>query len=328
MMGARMWCRSLAICAFVLGLAATAAPGYAQTGQVKGKVVDANGKPVEGAVVTIEGSDSGGRKFTVKSNKNGDYIQIGLQPGQYKITATKDQLSQSFNQRVGLDMVEVNFSLKPGSNANMSDEDRKKAAAKNAAIKSAFEEGVTLSNAGKNDEAIAKFNEVIAQVPKCPECYSNIGANYAQKKDWAQAEASYKKAIEVDPNAADAYNGLANVYNAQKKFDQAAEASAQAMKIAGAAGATGTGGGASASAMFNQGVILWNAGKIPEAKKQFEDAVKADPKLADAHYWLGMANLNEGKMPDAATHFDEYLKLAPTGQYAEQAKGILSQIKK
>ena len=329
MMGARIWCRSLAICAFVLGLAAIAAPAHAQTGQVKGKVVDANGKPVEGAVVTIEGSDSGGRKFTVKTNKNGDYIQIGLQPGQYKITAVKDQLSQSFNQRVSLDMVEVNFALKPGSNAgNMSDEDRKKAAAKNAAIKSAFEEGVTLSNAGKNDEAIAKFNEVIAQVPKCAECYSNIGMNYAQKKDWAQAEASYKKAIEVDPNAADAYNGLANVYNAQKKFDQAAEASAQAMKIAGAAGATGTGGGASASAMFNQGVILWNAGKIPDAKKQFEDAVKADPKLADAHYWLGMANLNEGKMPDAATHFDDYLKLAPTGQYAEQAKGILTQIKK
>ena len=55
---------------------------------------------------------------------------------------------------------------------------------------------------------------------------------------------------------------------------------------------------------------------------------KLDPTLADAHYWLGMANLNEGKMPEAATHFEEYLKLAPTGQYAEQAKGILTQIKK
>ena len=41
-----------------------------------------------------------------------------------------------------------------------------------------------------------------------------------------------------------------------------------------------------------------------------------------------MANLNKGKMPDAAKSFDEYLKLAPTGQYAEQAKGILAQIKK
>jgi tetratricopeptide (TPR) repeat protein len=334
MMGARMWCRSLAICAFVLGLAAIAVPSYAQTGQVKGKVVDANGKPIEGAVVTIEGSDSGGRKFTVKTNKSGDYIQIGLQPGQYKITATKDALSQSFNQRISLDMAEVNFALKPGSSAgNMSDEDRKKAAAKNAAIKTAFEEGVALSNAGKNDEAIAKFNEVAAQVPKCPECYSNIGANYAQKKDWAQAEASYKKAIEIDPNAADAYNGLANVYNAQKKFDLAAEASAQAMKIASAAPGPGgaPGGGANASAMFNQGVILWNAGKIPDAKKQFEEAVKADPKLADAHYWLGMANLNEGTpeaLKAAVPHFDEYLKLAPTGQYAEQAKGILTQLKK
>ncbi len=329
MMGARMGCRSLAICAFVLGLAMIAAPGYAQTGQLKGKVVDVGGKPVEGAVVTIEASDSGGRKFTVKTNRNGDYIQIGLQPGPYRITATKDKLTQTLERKIGLDMVEVNFTLKPGGEGGaMSDEERKKAAEKNAAVKSAFDQGVALSNSGKNDEAIAKFNEVIAVLPKCAECYVNIGANHSQKKDWAQAEAAYKKAIEVDANSADAYNGLANAYNAQKKFDQAAEASAQAMKLGAAAGAAGGATGGNASALFNQGVILWNAGKIAEAKAQFAEAVKADPKLADAHYWLGMANLNEGKMPDAATHFDDYLKLAPTGQYAEQAKGILTQIKK
>ena len=134
-----------------------------------------------------------------------------------------------------------------------------------------------------------------------------------QKKDYDEAEAAYKKAIEVKPNSADAYNGLANVYNAQKKFDQAAEASAKAMKLP--APAAGGGGAAAAAARrrsFNQGVILWNAGKIPEAKEQFEEAVKADPKLADAHYWLGMAQLNDGKMPDAEPHFEDYLKLAPT----------------
>src|SRR3712207_7549398 len=36
-----------------------------------------------------------------------------------------------------------------------------------------------------------------------------------------------------------------------------------------------------------------------EAKKNFEEAVKLDPKLADAHYWLGMALVNEGKLPEA-----------------------------
>jgi tetratricopeptide (TPR) repeat protein len=330
MMGARMLCRSIAIGAFVLGLVAIAAPGYGQTGQVKGKVVDAAGKPVEGAVVTIEATDSGSRKFTVKTNRNGEYVQIGLQPGPYKITATKDKLSDTMERRIGLDMAEVNFTLTAASaGGNVSEEERKKAAEKNAAVKSAFDEGVALSNSGKNDEAIAKFNEVLALLPKCAECYTNIGANYSQKKDWAQAEAAYKKALEVDASSAAAYNGLANAYNAQKKFDQAAEASAQAMKLSAAAGgAGGAAAGPSASGQFNQGVILWNAGKIAEAKAQFAEAVKIDPKLADAHYWLGMANLNEGKMPDAATHFDEYLKLAPSGQYAEQAKGILSQIKK
>jgi len=80
--------------------------------------------------------------------------------------------------------------------------------------------------------------------------------------------------------------------------------------------------------VFNQGVIAWNGSKIAEAKKAFEEAVRLDPKMADAYYWLGMANLNEGKMPEAAKAFEEYLKLDPSGKYAEQAKGILPQIKK
>ena len=329
MMGARIGRRSLAICAFVLGLAAFALPAQAQTGQVKGKVVDGNNQPIEGAKVTIEMTEGMSRKYEVKTNKRGEFIQIGLQPGQYKLTAEKDGMSQSFPHRVRLEMSEVNFVLKPGMTAEPSAEDRKKAEAKMAAIKGAFEAGVAFSNEGKLDEAIGKFNEVIVEAPKCVECYTNIGALQVRKKDYDQAEAAYKKALEVNPNSVDAYNGLATVYNAQKKFDQAAEASSQAQKLAAAtAGAGGAPVAANASTVFNQGVIAWNAGRIPEAKKQFEEAIKIDPKLADAHYWLGMANLNEGKMPDAAEHFQEYLKLAPDGQYSEQAKGILTQIKK
>lgn len=327
MRGAPIGRRSLAVCAFVLGLAAFAVPADAQTGQVKGKVVDANNKPIEGAKVTVEMTEGMNRKYELKTNKRGEYIQIGLQPGQYKITAEKDGMSQSFPHRVRLDMSEVNFVLKPGSTAEMSEEDRKKAEARISAIKGNFDAGVALSNEGKLDEAIAKFEEVITQAPKCVECYTNIGALQARKKDYDAAEIAYKKALEINPSSADAYNGLATVYNAQKKFDEAAEASSQAQKISAAApGAAG--GGASASTVFNQGVIAWNAGRIADAKKQFEEAVKIDPKLAEAHYWLGMANLNEGKMPEAAERFEEYLKLAPDGQFAEQAKGILTQIKK
>ena len=127
-----------------------------------------------------------------------------------------------------------------------------------------------------------------------------------RKKDYDAAEAAYKKALEVNASSAEAYMGLANVYNAQKKFDQATEAGAQAQKLLAAAPGGGAGGAASASAVFNQGVIAWNAGKIPDAQKLFEQAVAADPKMADAHYWLGMAMVNQGKLPEAVKSFEEY----------------------
>jgi tetratricopeptide (TPR) repeat protein len=323
MQGARIR-RALVACTFLVGLALVAMPADAQTGQVKGKVVDAKNQPVEGATIIIEATDGMGRSYKVKSNRRGEFIQIGLQPGQYKLTAEKDGMSETHNQRIGLDVAEVNFSLRPGgAGGEMSAEERKKAEARIAAVKGNFEAGVKATNEQNYDEAIAKFNEVLVVAPKCVECYTNIAAIHLRKKEYDQAEGIYKKVLEIAPNSADAYNGLATVYNAQKKFDQAAEASAQAQKLGASAP-----GGASASSVFNQGVIAWNASKVAEAKKAFEEAVKLDPKLADAHYWLGMANLNEGKMPEAAKSFDEYLKLAPTGQYAEQAKGILTQIKK
>ena len=316
----------LAVGAFVL--AACAAIGHAQTGRLKGKVVDASGKPVEGATVVMESKEMN-RKFSTKTDRRGEYTHF-LAPGVYAVTVTKDNLSQTQETKVSIDERELNFTLRPGGGGggNISDADRKKMEAEMAAVKTAFEAGVAAEKAGNFDEAIAKFNEVATKLPKCAECFANIGSIHMRKKEYEQAEAAYKKATEINPNSGEAYMGLANAYNAQRKFDQATEASATANKLLGGAGAPGSAGGASAGAVFNQGVIAWNAGKIPDAQKLFEQAVTIDPKLADAHYWLGMANVNQGKLPEAVKSFETYLKLDAGGQYAEQAKSMLAAIKK
>ena len=88
------------------------------------------------------------------------------------------------------------------------------------------------------------------------------------------------------------------------------------------------GGGGNADAIYNQGIILWNQGKIPEAKVKFEEAIKADANHPEAHYQLGMALLNEGNVTGAVTAFEKYLQLAPEGQFAAQAKAMLAQLKK
>lgn len=317
--------RPLTISTFLLAFAVLALPAYGQTGGIRGKVVDAKKQPVQGASVLIESMDGGNRKFQAKTDRRGEFVQIGIQPGPYRISVEKDGLADIREQRISLDVLEITFTLAPGAGTGVSDEERKKAEARIAAVKADFAAGVALSKEGKHDEAIARFNQVLGQAAKCTECYLNIAAIHAERKEFDQAEATYKKALEIEPNSPEAYNGLASVYNAQKKFDQAAEMSALAQKHAGTGGA---GGGGSASAVFNQGVIAWNASRIADAKKFFQEAVNLDPNLADAHYWLGMASLNEGNMDEAAKAFDSYLKIAPTGQYAEQAKGILGQIKK
>jgi tetratricopeptide (TPR) repeat protein len=314
----------LAACAAGLSLA-LAMPAAAQsTGMIKGVVKDTQGQPVDGAKVVIEMTEGVSRHFETKSNKKGEFIQIGLQGGPYKVTAEKDKLvSNTADVRVSISRpAEANLVLGAGTSAAAS----KEAAAKNAELKKTFEEGVAASRAGNHDEAIAKFTASAALNANCYDCYYNIAFSESQKKDYDKAEAAYKKAVEIKPDYAEAYSGLANVYNATRKFDQAAAASAKAMELSGSGAAAG--GGGNADAMFNQGVILWNAGKIAEAKKQFESAIAANPNHAESHYQLGMALVNEGNLAGATAEFETYLKLAPTGPNAATAKGILGSLKK
>ncbi len=315
----------LALCTAVLAFALVASPAAAQTGQVRGKVVDAQNKPIEGAKVTIARKDATNPKFTVTTKRAGDFLQVGIPTGDYTVTAEKDGLTQTYDVKVGVDMKEVNFSLKPGgAGGEMSKEEAAKAAARVEGIKTAFAEGAALSNAGKHDEAIAKFEAVLAEVPKCAECYTNIGSIKTMKKDYEGAEAAFKQALTVNPESVEAYNGLASLYNAQKKFKEAQEMSNEAAKR-GAAGAAG--GGGSADALYNQGVIAWNANDFAAASEHFSGAVKANPNHAEAHFMLGRAYLNLGKLPEAAEEFQTYVKLAPTGPNAKEAQTNVDSLK-
>lgn len=315
--------RVSAIVAFVIALGAYTVPAAAQSGQLKGKVVDGQNKPVEGAKILMEATDTA-RKFETKTDKRGNYMQIGLPPGPYRVTATKDDLTQMFPVRVGLDQKEVNFVLKPGGDAGaMGAEEVKKAAARVENIKKTFAEGATLTNEGKYDEAIVKFNAVIVEIPKCFDCYNNLGTIYARKREWDKAEEAFKKVIELSPDNVEAYHGLANVYNAQKKFTEAQQMSAEASKRLTAGGAAG----GSAAALYNAAVISWNSNDFAKAHELLSQAVKAEPAHADSHFMLGRVLINLGKLGEAATEFETYLKLAPTGPNAKEAQANFDALK-
>ena len=305
-------------------LTALAAPPAIAQPLVRGRVVDAAGQPVADAVITFVAQFVSLTR-TAKTDGKGEFLMVGLPSGQYAITAAKEgvgthKLTAPVTQGQNPPLV---FTLRPAAPAGGTVAPAGDAAATKEALalQALAKAGSDHLSAGRNDEAIAAYTQVTAQAPTCSDCFLNLGVAHANKKEWPQAEAALKKATELKPENTQAYTQLASVYNQQRKFDLAAEASASAAKYS--AGAAGAAGGGNAEALYNQGVALFNGGKFPEAKTAFEGATKADPKLALAHYQLGMTALNLGDFNLAVSSLETYLQLEPNGAKAAEVKASL-----
>jgi Tfp pilus assembly protein PilF len=319
-MKARTWLAGLVAAGLALALLAQPAPAAAQTGGISGKILDATDKPIADVDVVLVNPEGSLAPVKLKTNGKGEYQAIGVRSGDYQVKATKGDLSVTspkFHVGMGGMQELPSLHLVKGAAGAVTEEAAKKQAAMNAAFKAAQ----AAIEAGNIDDGVAQFNKLATEVPKCVVCYLEIGRAMVKKGDNAAAEAALKQAVDADPTKPDGYSELAAFYNSQKKFDEANKAGAKAAELMSASGSSDP------LAIFNQGIILWNQSKAVEAQAQFEKVTQLDPKNADAQYFLGMTLVNQGKLPEAKKPFETYLSLAPTGQYADQVKGLLQVIK-
>lgn len=307
---------------------ATAAPAYAQLGSLQGRVVNEAGQPVADADVTFVYTGEMNLKFATKTNATGQFVRAGMMAvgGRWTITASKDGMTgTAANIEVPLASVATvpDITIRKATAADgMTDAEitaRNKEAEGLKALLAEVNVALTASN---YDVAIAKLNEAAGKIPNCDACYVQLGDVYARQKQYEQSEAAFKKAIEFKPTSAEAYDGLAAIYNTQNKMDLAAAASAKAGELHAASG------GGDATSAYNSGAILVNSGKMAEAKAQFQRALQLDPKMAEAHYQLAMTFINEGNVGEAVKSLESYLALAPAGPNAQMAKDMLPELKK
>lgn len=80
--------------------------------------------------------------------------------------------------------------------------------------------GVAYERNGELDAAIGEYEKASK---KLPAAYLYLGNVFFHKDDYEKAEAYYRKAIEKDPENADAYNNLAWVYYVKRENLQEAE---------------------------------------------------------------------------------------------------------
>ena len=292
------------------------------TGTARGKVVDDKGLPVEGATIALEYQGGMTRKHTTKSSKKGEFTQVGLQPGIYRVTATKDGYQGGYID-VRIPLGEATYlpdlkliSAAAARTAAAGGAETEKA---NAELRQMIKDAQALAAADKYDEAIAAFQGVLARDVATPEdVHFRIGQLQAQKKDWPAAEASFLKALEIKPGHSGVTLELANVYQVSGQKEKAAELMAKAQL-------TGEG---DANIQYSTGVLHINAGRQEEASAAFKKAIAIDPNHAESYYHLGTLALNQNNMPEAMANLEKYLSLNPTNaQNVATAQALIKALK-
>lgn len=211
------------------------APAPAQTGAfatVKGVVKDAQGNPVPDAQVVWHNKDNG-RTYKLKTNKKGEYFSLGIDPGKYDITVSKDgkEVDNRKDFPVTLDEIVVDFDLKAeqqqaiqetAKKQGMTEEQVKKIQEQQAAaekyntnikaINEKLKEATAQQQAGNDDQAIATLNETTQMAPNEDLLWFRLGQAYldsAKKqtdntektKRYTEAYTDISKAVDLKKNA-------------------------------------------------------------------------------------------------------------------------------
>jgi tetratricopeptide (TPR) repeat protein len=302
----------------------SASMASAQTGGVRGKILDEAGKPLEGVAVKMEFQGGMTLSFDTKTNKKGEFMQIGLRPGNWKFTFTKENFQVfAAPMRIGLGEATVlpDTKLQSAKGGGAPAEDLQKT----------FAEAVAKIQANDFDGAIAAFDAMILKNPSLAEAHYNKGYAQFQKgqakrqqndkegeaKDYADAEATLKRALEVRADYSDARSLLSNIYTAQGLKDKAIE-------VMSTGAATND-----PKQLFNLAVALLNSGKNEEANAAFLKVEAADPSNAEAQYYLATGALGAGRTDECITRLEKYLSLNPKNeQNKATAQGLLAALKK
>ena len=317
----------------VLALGLCAPPVFAQaSGSVKGVCKDAQGNPIADAVIVWTNMDNG-QKYTLKTNKKGEYFSLGLSPGKYLVTLYKTADDMKANKEldhvkgfpVTLDENELPFDLKKDQEAaakgqgltpeqakQMQEAQAKQAKETNTvkALNEKLNAAKTAADAGDFDTAIAALTEATQMDATRDLIWFKLGDYYRmsapkqtdateKQKRLDSAVAAYEKAVEIKKSTTNdkdpnATKNLAAYYN------NLADALYKAKKIDEAVKTYELAAQADpsqvAQSYFNIGAVLTNSGRPDEANAAFDKCLAADPNRVEAYYQKGLNLLGKATL--------------------------------
>ena len=202
-----------------------------------------------------------------------------------------------------------------GSNPNLIDKDALGKDIPKDAVKS-FEKGVKLSNEGKLDDAIKKFQNAIEIAPTFYQAMNNLGSAYLSKGDYEDARQQFEAVIKMQQADAAAYFNLGNVYMMTNRSEDSYRALQEGLKRE----------PTSPTGRFILGTLYSRTGRYAEAEKQLSDVLQLDPTMSKVHLELANLYLRQQNQSMAVMELTTFLTRFPTDPMAPKAKEVLTRL--
>jgi tetratricopeptide (TPR) repeat protein len=163
-----------------------------------------------------------------------------------------------------------------------------------------------LERTGDLDGAIQQLREVANLLPPRAQFPIRVAGLLDLKGQSPAAEAAYRTAIELEPDSAEAFNGLGLVRAHQDRYAQAVPAYLEALKLRPDL----------VEAHINLGLAWFALGNTAGAIAEHRIAVRLEPENVAAHINLGKMLQTQGQLEEAATTLAEAVRLEPENPLA------------
>src|SRR5919112_278763 len=160
---------------------------------------------------------------------------------------------------------------------------------------------------GRYAEAVAAYEEVIAEAPDWWEAHANLGICHARNGHPAKAEAAFRRGLEDCPGSPELRDELAaHLLTERKDLREALTLSEEAVAL----------GRDEIRHLHTLGEIRLSMGDEVGATEAYRAVLALDPENPEAHLELGILHEHRGEAAKAEEHFVESLKSDPTNPRA------------
>jgi len=179
-----------------------------------------------------------------------------------------------------------------------------------ADVKTLVDEGVALYDAGKFDEAIAKFKAALGEDPSSDLAAYELALTYQAKGDAAPCRATLEPRVRTkNPYLAKMYGILGNCYDMGGDPKRAIATYRKGLKI----------DGEDTQLLYNLALTLTTQGEYDEARKLLKKELTIRPAHSSGHYLLGRVLEAQNFRTAATLSFLRFLSLEPAGERAKDA---------